>query len=171
MKKILKFMYVFLVIGLESLGNMSAVSAVLEENLVRKNNWVTEEDIVDAVAVSRLGPGATTANAVAYLGNKIAGFWGGVVAGICYTICPLIIIAIIYKFLEQILQYSFFESFMKGFLVFICVILVDSVVKIGKNILVGKFKVAVFVCSFVISILIKSSCVWIIVGAGVVRMD
>ena len=168
MKKIFKFIYVFLIIGLESLGNMSAVTVVLEENLVKKNNWVTEDEIIDAVAIGRLGPGAMTANVVSYLGYKIGGFWGGIAAGICYTICPLVIIAIIYGFLDSLLQYSFFVSFMKGFLVYICVILVDSVVKMGKSVLVGKFKIAIFVCAFIISILVKSSNVWIIIGAVVI---
>lgn len=41
MKKIIKFIYIFLIIGLESLGNMGAVTTVLEENLVKKNKLVT----------------------------------------------------------------------------------------------------------------------------------
>lgn len=40
MKKTIKFIYIFLIIGLESLGNMGAVTTVLEENLVKKNKLV-----------------------------------------------------------------------------------------------------------------------------------
>ena len=41
MKKIIKLVYIFFIIGLESLGNMGAVTTVLEENLVKKNKLVS----------------------------------------------------------------------------------------------------------------------------------
>ena len=47
MKKLIKFIYIFFIIGLESLGNMSAVTAVLEDNLMKKNKLVTQEDIIE----------------------------------------------------------------------------------------------------------------------------
>ena len=139
LRRITKFIYVFFIIGLESLGNMSAVTAVLEENLIKKNELVKEEDIIDAVTISRLGPGATTANAVAYLGNKIAGFWGGILATICYTIAPLIVMLIIYSFIERALEYSFVQSALKGCLVYICVLFIKSTIDMGKTVLNNKF--------------------------------
>jgi len=168
MIKILKFIYIFLVIGMESLGNMSAVTAVLEENLIKKNKLVCEEDIIDAITIARLGPGATTANAVAYLGNKIAGFWGGVVATICYTIMPLIFIAIIYQFIEQFLENSFAVSALKGCMVHICVMLVTSIYEMSKSVLINKFNTAIFAFSLAVLILFKFSCVWIIIAAIII---
>lgn len=102
MKKVFKFIYVFLIIGLESLGNMSAVTTVLEENLIKKNKWITQEDLIDAITLSRLGPGATTANVVAFLGNKIAGFGGGALATICYVIAPLFVILAISGIIDKL---------------------------------------------------------------------
>jgi len=126
MKKYFKFMYVFFLIGLESLGNMSAVMTILEDNLVKKNNYVDQSDIIDAVTISRIGPGATTANAVAYLGNRIAGFWGGVVSTICYTLAPMLIIIFLYGFLEKVLEYNFVKSAINGTLIYICILFINS---------------------------------------------
>lgn len=150
LKKYLKFIYVFFVIGLESLGNMSAVLTILRENLVKRNNYVTEEDLIDAVTLSRLGPGATTANAVAYLGNKILGFWGGVVATICYTIGPLIIILFIYGFFEKILQYEFVASALKGGLVCLSIGLINSLIDMGKSVINNKINICIFVGTLVV---------------------
>lgn len=168
MKKILKFIYIFLIIGLESLGNMSAVTYILRENLITKNKLVTEEDIIDAITLARLGPGATTANAVAYLGNKILGFWGGVIATVCYTICPLIIIAVIYGFVEKILQFNFVNSALKGGLICIAIMFIKSIIEMGKNILKNKLNIVIFVASLIIALFTKISCVWIIVMTIVV---
>ena len=168
LRRIAKFIYVFFIIGLESLGNMSAVTAVLEENLIKKNELVKEEDIIDAVTISRLGPGATTANAVAYLGNKIAGFWGGILATICYTIAPLIVMLIIYSFIERALEYSFVQSALKGCLVYICVLFIKSTIDMGKTVLNNKFNIGVFLLGIIITYIFKVSCVYIIIGAIIV---
>lgn len=173
MRKKLKFIYIFLIIGLESLGNMSAVTAVLEENLIKRNKLVTEEDIIDAVTISRIGPGATTANAVAFLGNKIAGFWGGVTAAICYTICPLIVILMIYGLIQKLLEYSFVMSALKGGFIYISIMLIESSIQIGKNILKNKTNIIIFICALLVSILFKISCIWIIISAilfGVIKV-
>ena len=169
MKKKLKFIYIFLIIGIQSLGNMSAVTYVLQENLIIKNKLVTEEDIIDAITLARIGPGATTANAVAYLGNKISGFWGGVIATVCYTICPLIVIAIIYGFIEKILQFNFVNSALKGGLIYISIMFIKSAIEMGKNILNNKLNVIIFIMALMISLFCNISCVWIIIIAIIVR--
>lgn len=118
--------------------------------------------------MSRIGPGATTANAVAYLGNKIAGFWGGLLATLCYTIAPMIVIIAIYGLIEQLLNFSFVASAVKGCLVCICVIFVKSTVDMGKSVLIDKFNIVIFVVALVIAFVFDISCIWIIIGSIVV---
>lgn len=172
-KEIIKFIYVFSIIGLESLGNMSAVTAVLQDNLIKKNKMVTEEDIIDAVTLSRLGPGATTSNMVAFLGNKVAGFWGGAIATVCYTICPLIVIIIIYGFIEQLLKFDFISSALKGGLIYISIMFINSSIDMGKNILKNKINIIVFSFSLVASLIFNIPCIYIIICAiifGIIKI-
>ena len=164
-KEAIKFIYIFLLIGLESLGNMSAVMAILEENLIKKNKLVTENDIIDAVTLSRIGPGATTANAVAYLGNKIAGFWGGFVATVCYTIGPLIVMIIIYRFIEKALEISVVQSALNGCIIYVCVLFIKSTIDMGKSVLNNKLNIGIFIVGIIIELVLKISCVYIIIGA------
>ncbi|MBR0491321.1 MAG: chromate transporter [Clostridia bacterium] len=169
MKKSIKFIYIFFIIGLESLGNMSAVTAVLEDNLMKKNKLVTQEDIIDAVSMSRLGPGAVTANAVAFLGNKIAGFWGGFFATFFYTLGPLIIIISISCCIENLLQYQFIASALKGSLVCIGVMLIKSTISMGKVVLINKFTIYIFIMSLILSIFLNISSIYIILIALILR--
>jgi chromate transporter len=165
MKKIIKFIYVFLIIGFESLGNMSAVSAVLEENLIKKNKWITEEDLIDSITISRLGPGATTANMVAFLGNKIAGVGGGILATICYTILPMIIILCSINVLDKMVGYSVVMSALKGSLACIFAMFVKSTWEMGKSILKCKLNKFVFGIALLCIFCAKISGVWIILAS------
>ena len=167
MKKILKFIYVFLIIGFESLGNMSAVSAVLEENLIKKNKWITEEDLIDSITISRLGPGATTANMVAFLGNKIAGIGGGILATVCYTILPMIIILCVVNILDKIVEYSLVMSALKGSLACIFAMFAKSTWDMGKSILNNKINKWIFAIALVLIFGLNASGVWIILGSAV----
>lgn len=117
--------------------------------------------------MARLGPGATTANAVAFLGNKIAGFWGGMIATICYTICPLIITIFIINFIEDLLKYQFIASALKGSLVCILVLLIKSTISMGKNILNSKFNIFIFIISLILSIIFNIPSVFIMIIAMV----
>lgn len=162
-KKIVKLIYIFLIIGLESLGNMSAVAAVLEDNLIKKNNLVTEEDIIDAVTLSRLGPGATTANAVAFLGNKIAGVGGCIITTVCYTICPLVVILLIYGSIQKLLEYDFVESALRGGLIYISIMFFKSTFQMSKKVLTSKFNIAFFIICLMAEAIFKIPCVFIII--------
>ena len=166
----LKIIYVFFIIGLESLGNMSAVSAILEENLVKKHKMVEQDDIIDSVTMARLGPGAITANAVAYLGNKIAGFLGGIIAGISYTIAPLIIFLVIYGFLDKALELRFVQSALKGCLIYICVIFLETIYQMGKSILQDKLNIVLFTLAIIIELTFNIPCMYIIISAVIIGL-
>ena len=168
MKKIIKFIYVFLIIGFESLGNLSAVTAVLEDNLIKKNKWITEEDLIDSITIARLGPGATTANIVAFLGNKIAGVWGGILATICYTILPMIIILCVIGALDKLVEFQFVMSALKGSLACIFAVFVKSTFDMCKNILNCKWNILVFIMSLILIIGFNISGVWIILGSVII---
>lgn len=171
MKKILKFIYVFLIIGLQSLGNMSAVATVLEENLIKKNKWITQEDLIDAITLARLGPGATTANVVAFLGNKIAGFWGGVLATVCYVIAPLCVIIAISGIVDRLIEFNIIMSALRGCLIGVCVMFMKSTFDIAKSVLINWLNILVFLVGLVVVVLFDVSCIWIVVGAVVVGCE
>lgn len=167
-KRKLKFIYVFLLIGLESFGNMSAVSAVLEENLIKKNKWITEEDLIDSITISRLGPGATTANMVAFIGNKIAGFLGGVVATICYTIMPLLFILAISGIIDKLIEYSFVISALRGCLICICAMFIKSTIDMGKTVLINWFNILIFIAGIIIAGFFNISSIWVVIGSIII---
>lgn len=170
-KKIIKFIYIFIIIGFESIGNMSAVTAVLEDNLIKKNKLVTEEDIIDSITIARMGPGAITANAVAYLGNKIYGFWGGVVAGLCYTIGPLIILLIIYPIIEKVITINYFSSALKGGLACISIIFINSIYEMGKKILKEKKNIFIFFLSIILIIIFKMRSIIVVLFSIIIRFN
>jgi chromate transporter len=74
----------FLLIGLTSFGG--GRSAYFQDAFVKKRKWVTEEEFLEAIAVSQILPGPNIGNLAAYLGQRLRGGQGAIVAVLCLTL-------------------------------------------------------------------------------------
>ncbi len=74
----------FLVIGIVSFGGGRI--AYFEDELIAKRRWFSHAEFLEAVALSQLMPGPTIGNLAAYLGQRLAGWPGAVLAVACLTV-------------------------------------------------------------------------------------
>lgn len=61
-------------------GGGYAIVALLEEELVEKKGWLTSAELLDIITVGESTPGAIAVNTATFVGYRLAGFWGGLVA-------------------------------------------------------------------------------------------
>jgi len=74
----------FLTIGVTSFGG--GRSAYFQDALVTRRGWVTEEEFLEAIAVSQVLPGPNIGNLAAYLGQRLRGLPGAVIAVACLIV-------------------------------------------------------------------------------------
>ena len=74
----------FLVIGVTSFGG--GRTAYFQDALVARRKWVTDEEFLEAVAVSQVLPGPNIGNLAAYLGQRLRGLTGAAIALACLTV-------------------------------------------------------------------------------------
>ncbi len=84
----------FLKIGTFSVGGGLATLPFLAE-LVEKYSWITQNDLVDIIAIAESTPGPIGVNAATYMGFKTAGVFGGIAATAGLVFPALIIIAFV----------------------------------------------------------------------------
>ena len=65
---------VFLRIGAIAFGGLGAALALVERELVDKRRWLTPADLTEALTYTKLLPGSTVVQVVAYLGYKLRGW-------------------------------------------------------------------------------------------------
>ena len=68
--------HIFLRIGATAFGGLGAALALVERELVAKRQWLTAADVTEALTYTKLLPGSTVVQVVAYLGYKLGG-WSG----------------------------------------------------------------------------------------------
>jgi len=79
-------------IGALTFGGGYAMIPIIEEEVTKKRKWISEIEIMDILAISESTPGPIAVNTATYVGYKVAGIVGGIVATIGLTIPSFVII-------------------------------------------------------------------------------
>ncbi|MBR4462622.1 MAG: chromate transporter [Erysipelotrichaceae bacterium] len=90
----------FLKIGLFAFGGAYAVIPLIEEQMVTNTGWMTFTEFSDLVAIDELTPGPIIINSSTFIGMKLAGVTGAIVATLACVI-PGAVVALILVYLYQ----------------------------------------------------------------------
>ncbi len=75
----------FLVLGMTSFGG-GAVVSLLQDRIVNRLKWLTNEEFLEATVLSQSLPGPIASNAVTYVGFRLHGVAGALTATVFYTL-------------------------------------------------------------------------------------
>ena len=90
----------FLKIGAFTFGGGYAMIPLIQRETVEKQGWVSEEDILDVIAIAESTPGPIAINAATFIGFRTAGNPGALAATLGVVLPSLVIILLISGILE-----------------------------------------------------------------------
>lgn len=92
----------FFCIALFVVGGGLAMLPVIEQKFVRKNKLLSKSDLLDMISLTQIVPGLIAVNSAVYVGSKVAGFVGAVVAAFAVILPSIIIILILALFFKDL---------------------------------------------------------------------
>ncbi len=95
----LKLYLVFANIGLLSFGGGYATLPLIQEFVIEKYHWLDMSTMLDLISISQMTPGPIAINSASFVGNKIGGILGSIVATFG-VITPQIIILSLFLILN-----------------------------------------------------------------------
>ncbi len=108
-----KLFLIFLKIGTILYGSGYVLFAYMDESLVRNNQWLTRQQLMDAIAVGQLTPGPILSSAT-FAGYLINGTTGGVLATIGIFLPSFFISFFLHKVLSSARNIQLLRLFLNG---------------------------------------------------------
>ena len=102
-----KLFLIYVKIGAILLGGGYVILPIMTSEFVEKRNLVSHEDLVDYFALAQSLPGIIAANMSMFIGYKLKGKWGAIVAMAGVTFVPFWSIVLLASILGALTQNSY----------------------------------------------------------------
>lgn len=163
MKTLWQLFAAFMRVGALTFGGGYAMIPMLEREVVNRHHWATEEELMDYYAVGQCTPGVIAVNVATFVGYKIAGNLGGVIATLGVVTPSLLIIMLIASVLQNFADVPAVKCAFAGIRVCVSVLIFNAVLKLWKKAVVDKAALVLFVLVFLLSLFTKLSPVVLVV--------
>jgi len=160
---------VFFKLGCIGFGGPAVHIAMMEEEVVRKRKWITQQHFLDLVGATNLIPGPNSTEMAMHCGHERAGRSGLFVAGLCFIVPAIIITGIFawayqnYGHLPQV------EPFIYGIKPAIISVIVSLMISLGKRAL-KSIELGVLGVFAVILAVLGLNEIYILFGVGLIGM-
>ena len=133
----------FFQIGLFTFGGGYAMIAQIKETVVQEKHWLTDEELLEVIAIAESTPGPIAINAATYLGYKQLGFLGSLIATVGVIIPSFIIIFTISLFFDTFLSFTLVEYAFRGIQVCVIYLIFSAGFKMLKSMKKTTFSIAI----------------------------
>jgi chromate transporter len=158
-------LWVFLKVGATLFGSGYVLIAFLRTDLVHRLHWLTETQLLDAVAVGQVTPGPvfTTATFIGYL----LGSWrGALVATTAIFLPAFLLVGASGCFLPRIRKSPSLSAFMKGVNAAAVALMATALWDLGRATLASPWTMALGVAAAWLLIRQRVNATWVLLGGG-----
>ncbi len=154
-KALLALLLTYMKIGLFTFGGGYAMIAMIEEEVVKKKQWITKEALTDIVTVAESTPGPIAINCATFVGYQIAGTLGALTATVAVVIPSFVIIYLISLFFSDMLRYPLINAAFRGIQCAVGLIILRTGYGMRKSFEKTPLSVSSFVLAFLAVLAIK----------------
>ena len=171
----------FLQIGLFSFGGGYAAMPLIQNQVVNLHHWLSLSEFTDLITISQMTPGPIAINSATFVGEKIAGVPGAVVATLGCIMPSIIIVTIIAYFYMKYRDLDSLQSVLKtlrpavvamiasaGVSILVTAFFGESGLIVMKNLKIQM--VVIFVICMVLLMKFKMSPVFVMILAGILNV-
>lgn len=107
---LLQLVWSYLKIGFFGFGGGYAMLSLIHSEVVVRNEWLTNGEFSDIIAISQMTPGPIALNSATYIGYEVAGVLGSVVATTAVCIPALTLMMLLTRFFLKLHNNRYVQS-------------------------------------------------------------
>ena len=159
--------FVFLKIGAVLYGSGYVLLAFLRNDFVVRLGWLTDQQLIDAVAVGQLTPGPVFTTAT-FIGYVVAGTSGAALATVAIFLPSFVFVAIVYPIVPRLRGSAWMSAFLDGVNVAAIGLMLAVTWQLGRSAVVDWPSAGLALAATVLLLRWRINSVWLIAGAGVI---
>lgn len=159
----------FLKIGSVVFGSGYVLLAFLQTEFVERLHWLTEKQLMDAVAVGQFTPGPVFTTAT-FIGYVVAGWMGAAVATVGIFLPGFVLVAVSGPFLPRLRRSAVAAAALDGVVAGSLALMAVVAWQLGKASIVDRTTLGVFGVSLVALLRFRVNSAWLIAAAAVLGL-
>jgi chromate transporter len=165
--ELLRLFLSFLKIGSVVFGSGYVLLAFLQSEFVEHLHWLTDKQLIDAVAVGQFTPGPlfTTATFIGYL---VAGWMGAIVATVGIFLPGFVLVAVSGPLIPRLRSSPVVAAALDGVVAGSLALMAVVAWQLGRASIVDRTTMAVFAVSLIVLLRFRVNAAWVVAAAAVV---
>ena len=123
----------FLKLGIIGFGGPAAHIAIMQDEVVVKRKWLTEQHFLDLIGATNLIPGPNSTEMAIHIGHEKGGWKGLIIAGLCFILPAVLITGMFAWLYKQFGQLPEVQPFIYGIKPAIIAIILSAVYPLAKR--------------------------------------
>ena len=156
----------FFKIGAFTFGGGYAMISVIENEIVNKKKWLSDQEFVDMLAMVQSLPGPISINSSVYVGYKQKGVLGAIAAAVGTALPSFIIILLLAIVFTDVNDHPTIEKIFKGIRPAVVALIVAPLIRLAKKTGITYKTVIIPIVAALVVWLGNISPIYIIIGAA-----
>ena len=162
--------WIFLRIGAIAYGGLGTTLALIERELVAKRGLLTPADVTEALTYTKLLPGSTGPQAIAYLGYKLGGWSGSALAMAAFIVPSALLMVLLAGAYVATTTLPTIGPAVNGLTAGVVGILLATTYRLGKPNIKEPLTWGIALAAFAVGAFLGISAALIVVAAGLLGM-
>lgn len=168
--RLLTLITVFFKISAVAVGGGLTMLPMMSKEFSEDRKWISEEEMVDIVAIVQSVPGIIAVNMAILTGSRVAGLPGVLVASVGVVLPPVIVITLLAALFSQFAGNETMDHIFLGVRAAVAALILLSVIKISRSVLKTLTAKVIALAGFLLLVVFSVDAVGMIVGAAVVGL-
>ena len=166
-KKALSLFITFFKIGAFTFGGGYAMIPLIQKEVVENKKWITDDDILEIIAIAESTPGPIAINSATFVGYRVCGFWGSFFATLGVVLPSFVIILAISFVLNEFQHITAVKYAFNGIRAGVLALLLKALWTMYKKCPKGLASYIVMAGAFILTAILDAPVLLVIIGCAV----
>lgn len=164
---LVKLFFSFFKIGLFTVGGGYAMIPFVQKEAVDIHHWVGNAEFGEFIALDTVTPGPIAVNIATFVGYKVGGVWGSIIATVGVVLPSLIIVTIIASLFYSFRQNQIVQAVLSGLKPAVIALILVSILSLIKGkAIVDIMGVVLMIIVFITVGILKVHPIWMVLFSG-----